>query len=170
MNTVWQFGSSDPENANNLAAIRQWWAELNQKKVNWRQRMLTGATEANSLNWEPQRFDETFVLTQPDLRGITLYWQKPDSPQERNSTVDRLEFDRLRQQLYIFPKSQKELVIRVELAEMVYQALKIKPSKAEYVADIQTLILRDEARRVEIEVVLSPELAQHLKQQLPASE
>lgn len=170
MNTVWQFGSSDPENANNLAAIRQWWAELNQKKVNWRQRMLTGATEASSLNWEPQRFDETFVLTQPDLRGITLYWQKPDSPQERNSTVDRLEFDRLRQQLYIFPKSQKELVIRVELAEMVYQTLKIKPSKAEYVADIQTLILRDEARRVEIEVVLSPELAQHLKQQLPASE
>lgn len=170
MNTVWQFGSSDPDNANNLAAIRQWWTELNQKKVNWRQRMLTGATEASNLNWEPQRFDETFVLTHPDLRGITLYWQKPDNTQERNSTVDRLEFDRLRQQLYIFPKSQKELVIRVELAEMVYQTLKIKPSKAEYVADIQTLILRDELRRVEIEVVLSPELARHLKQQLPAGE
>lgn len=164
--TVWQFGSSNPDNATNLATIRDWWASQNGKKINWRQRMLPGTIEASSLNWEPQRFDEAFVLAAPEMRGITLYWRKADMPDERSTTPDRLEFDPVRQQLYIFPKSQQEVVIRVESAEMVYQGLKLKPSKLEYVADLQTLILRDELRRVEIEVTLTPELVEQLKGQL----
>jgi hypothetical protein len=166
ISTVWQFGSTDPDNANNLATIRQWWTGLSGKKINWRQRLLSGTVDAKTLNWEAQRFDESFVLANADLRGITLYWTKVSDREERNSTPDRLELDGVRQQLYIFPKSQKELVIRIEVADLVYQSLKLHPSKAEYVPETKTLILRDELRRVELEVVLSPELVDHIRQQL----
>jgi hypothetical protein len=164
--TVWQFGSSNPENANALAAIRQWWTQLQGKEVLWQQRMLSVTTEASELNWEPQRFDEKFVLTQPDLRGITLYWQKPDAPQEKSTTPHKLELDNLRQQLYIFPQSQKELVMRVGLPEVVYQKIALQASQWQYDAATQTLILRDDLQKVEIKIQINSESLAELKQQL----
>jgi hypothetical protein len=163
---VWQYGSSDPNNAENLATIRQWWADLNGKKIHWRQRVLPGTVDASTLSWETQRFDESFVLTQPDLRGITLYWQKPDVAEARSFSPDRLELDQLRQQLYIFPKSQKEVVVRIEVADLAYQTLNLQTSQVQFMAESQTLSFRDEARRVEIKVALTPELLAQLKQQL----
>ncbi|MBL1173855.1 hypothetical protein [Pantanalinema sp. GBBB05] len=164
--TVWQFGSNAPDNTDNLATIRQWWAGLDGQRINWRQRVLPGTVAANTLNWEPQRFDETFIVTDPELRGITLYWKKPDSPQEKSTTPDRLELDHVRQQLYIFPRSQKELVIRIERPDLVYQTVTVQANQSEYAADTQVLTVRDDLQRLEVKVKLSPELVQQLKQQL----
>lgn len=163
---VWQYGSSEANNAENLATIRQWWADLNGKKIHWRQRVLPGTVDASTLNWEAQRFDESFVMAQSDLRGITLYWKKPDVAEERSFSPDRVELDQMRQQLYIFPKSQKEVVVRIEIADLAYQTLNLQPTQVQFSADSQTVSFRDEARRVEIKIVLTPELLAQLKQQL----
>ena len=167
MAIVWQTGSSNPDNTNNLATIRQWWSGLNGKEVTWRQRQLPPNSKASDLNWEPQRFDEVVVLTKPELRGITLYWRKPDAPdQERSTTPHKLEFDPVRQQIYIFPQSQKELVIRVSVPEIVYQQVELNHPQVQYDAVRKVLTLRDEAQVLEVKVTLSPESIAQLKQQL----
>lgn len=164
--TVWQSGSSDPHNTDHLAVIRQWWAGLNGKRINWRQRVLPGTVPASTLNWEPQRFDETFVISQPELRGITLYWHKPEIPQERSTTPHRLELDTLRQELYIFPQSQKELVIRIEQPDLAYQTVKLQPDTCTYSAETQLLIVRDGSRRIELQLQLTPALLSQLQEEL----
>ncbi|OLP19689.1 hypothetical protein BST81_03870 [Leptolyngbya sp. 'hensonii'] len=166
---VWQYGSSNPENGDHLAAIGQWWSKLNGQEITWQQRVLTPMGDVSELNWDPQRFDEKFVLTTPEIRGITLYWRKPDIQEERNITVQKLELDALRQQLYAFPQSQPDIVLRVGLPAVVYQQVdlthprvEVKAKGSEYV-----LTLRDEAQVLEVRATLTQaELAQ-LKQQLP---
>lgn len=167
MTITWQMGSSNPDNAANLATIRQWWAGLNGKEVTWRQRQLPVSSQASDLNWDPQRFDETVVLSQPELRGITLYWHKPDAPdQERSTTPHKLEFDPLRQQVYIFPQSQKELVIRVAIPEIAYQQVELRDPQIQYDAARRILTLRDEAQVLEVRVALSPDSIDRLKREL----
>lgn len=166
--TVWQQGSSNPENANNFAAISQWWADLNGKEITWRQRLIAPTGEVSDLNWEPQRFDEVFVVGSPQIRGITLYWHKLNAKDERNATPHKLELDRLQQWLYIYPQSQREVVIRVGLPQVVYQTVKLDNPQwtVTTAADRSSLILRDEAQRLEIQVSLSAENLTQLKQQL----
>ena len=83
---VWQQGSNKPENLNNFGLISQWWSSLANKDVTLAQRLIPQTGEVDQLNWEQQRFDEVFEIQNPEIRGITLYWRKPDSPQERNTT------------------------------------------------------------------------------------
>lgn len=124
--------------------------------------------EVDELNWELQRFDETFELKNPDVRGITLYWSKSDSSQERNTTPHQLVLDSRRQQLYIFPQSQKQLVIRVGVPQIVYETIEMKNPQLEYssVGENHSLTLRDAEQKLEIKVILSSHLLQQLKQQL----
>ena len=165
---VWQFGSSNPENAGNFATISQWWAGLNGKEVHWRQRLLPPTGSASDLDWEPQRFDEAFVIAAPEIRGITLYYQKPGAQGDRNTTPQKLELDTLRQQLYVFPQSQKDLAIRVGLPQVTYQKVKLTNPQAavEAIASGTILTLRDESQLLEVQVQLSPETLAQLKQQL----
>lgn len=165
---VWQQGSTDSRNAENFATISQWWTSLNGKEISWRQRLIPEIGAISDLNWEPQRFDEMFPIVTPEVRGITLYWHKTDSKDERNTTPYKLELDQLQQQLYIYPQSQRGVVIRVALPQVVYQQLKIaQPQLALTQSDGQsTLIVRDEAQRLEVQVSLSPEKLAELKQQL----
>lgn len=166
--TIWQQGSTDPENANHFATISQWWADLNGKEVTWRQRLIPLTGEVGDLNWEPQRFDEVFAIDSPQIRGITLYWHKPDAKDERSTTPHKLELDQLQQWLYIYPQSQREVVIRVGLPQVVYQKVKIdNPQWAvTTAAGGHTLVLRDADKRLEIQVNLSSENLAQLKQQL----
>lgn len=166
--TVWQQGSTDPDNASNFAAIGQWWADLNGKEVTWRQRLIPPTGNVSDLNWEPQRFDEVFAIGLPQIRGITLYWRKLDAKDERNVTPHKLELDRLQQWLYVYPQSQQEVVIRVGLPQVVYQKVKIdNPQWTVTTAEGRSsLILRDEVQRLEIQVNLSSENLAQLKQQL----
>lgn len=124
--------------------------------------------EVDELNWDIQRFDEVFELKNPDLRGITLYWRKTDSEQERNTTPHQLVLDTRRQQLYIFPQSQKQLVIRVELPQIVYQTIEVKNPQIEcsFLGE-HILTLRDVQQRLEVKITLSNDTLSQLKQQLP---
>ena len=169
LRTVWQYGSNNPENSNHFATINQWWNNLNGKEILWQQRLLPPTAEAQNINWETQRFDEKFLVVNPTIRGITLYWQKPDSPQERSTTAQKLELDQLHQKLYIFPQSQKEVVIRVELPQVTYQTVSMKNPQWQVDAngDHYTLALRDEHQQVRVEATFDAAQLSQLKQQLP---
>lgn len=166
---IWQQGSTNPENPNNFAIIQQWFSTLNGKEITWRQRLIPPTADVREIDWEPQRFDEVFLISNSEIRGITLYWHKPDSQQERSTTPNKLELDTLRQQLYIYPQSQKEVVIRVGLPEVIYQKIELKNPQVEYSQKDETCILslRDEEQLLEVQVILSRETINQLKQQIP---
>lgn len=168
LKTVWKQGSGNPENHQILATIGQWWANLDGKEITWQQRIITQNSEVEQLDWEPKRFDEKFAIANPEIRGITLYWRKPDSPQERNTTPHQLILDSIHQYLYIFPQSQKELVIRVGLPSISYQTISLtnpqylyNPSGKNYI-----LTLRDGIQQLEVKVTMSPENLKELLRQL----
>jgi hypothetical protein len=166
--TVWQQGSSDPNNAAQFATIQQWWHSLNGQEITWRQRLLPQSGNVSDLNWESQRFDEVFIVHTPEIRGITLYYRKPDSSEERSTTPYKLELDQVRQQLYVFPQSQKELVIQIGLPKVNYQTVEVKSPQWEtaVVGSDRVLTLRDEAQKLEIKITLTPDNLNQLKQSL----
>ncbi|HEY9633250.1 MAG TPA: hypothetical protein V6D14_07585 [Coleofasciculaceae cyanobacterium] len=166
---IWQQNSDNPENGNNFAIIQQWWASLNDKKIAWRQRLIPSTGDVSQLDWEPQRFDEVFKLQTPQMRGITLYWRKQDSDQERSTTPRQLELDERSQQLYIYPQSQKELVIRVGIPEIIYQKISITNPQWEgtNVGENYILTLQDKPQQLEVKLTLTPENLAQLKGQLP---
>lgn len=166
---LWQQNTNNPENGNNLAIIQQWWTSLNGKKIAWRQRIIPQSGDVSELDWEPQRFDEVFQLQMPQIRGITLYWHKADIQQERSTTPQKLELDNNTQQLYIYPQSQKELVFRVGIPEIVYQKIAIKNPQWQSVAvgENYILTLRDKQQQLEINLLLTPDNLAQLKEQLP---
>jgi hypothetical protein len=165
---VWQQDSTDSRNVENFNTISQWWASLNGKTITWRQRLIPEIGKAADLDWEPQRFDELFQIVTPEVRGITLYWHKPDSKDERNTTPYKLELDQLQQQLYIYPQSQRGVVLRVALPQVIYQQIKITQPQLTITqaAGQSLLIVKDETQHLEIQVSLSPEQIADLKQQL----
>lgn len=166
---VWYQGSSDPEAASNFQDIQQWWTTLQGKEIIWQQRMLSGLDDLSSLDWSAQRFDERFFIKDPQVRGITFYWSKANQPdQSQNTTPQRLEFDAENQQLYVFPQSQQGLVLRITLPQMVYQniALKNPQITVGMLDEYQVLTLKDDTKRIKVQVVLSPETLLDLKTKL----
>lgn len=165
---IWEQGSNNPENADNFAIIKQWFTNLNSKEITWKQRLIPLNGDVREIDWEAQRFDEKFIIFNSDIRGITLYWQKPDSPQERNTTPSKLELDTLKQQLYIYPQSQKDVVICLALPEIIYQKFQMINPQVEVskLGDNQVLIFRDDKQQIEVKVALSSEKIHLLKQQL----
>jgi hypothetical protein len=75
MTIVWQDGSNNPDNATHLDTIRQWWASLQDQEIHWQQRLLPTDGDLSGLDWQPQRFDETFGINNPEIRGITVYFK-----------------------------------------------------------------------------------------------
>jgi hypothetical protein len=166
--TIWQQGSDSPENGQNFAIIQQWWANLNDQKIAWRQRIIPETGDVTELDWEPQRFDEVFKLQAPQIRGITLYWRKADSQQERSTTPRKLELDTHSQQLYIYPQSQKELVIRVGIPEIIYQKIEIKNPQwqSSRAGENYILTLQDNQKQLEVKLTLTPDNLNQLKEHL----
>ena len=166
---TWQLNSEDIENANNLAKIKKLWATLKDRKIAWRQRIIPESGDVSNIDWEPQRFDEIFQLQTPEIRGITLYWRKADSEQERSTTPHKLELDTHSLQLYIYPQSQKNLVIRVGIPETIYQKIAINNPQWESTSTgaNHLLILRDKQQQIEVTLSLSPDNITQLKEQLP---
>ncbi len=161
-NIIWELGSNNQENANNLANIRKWWQEINGKEISWCQRIMT-STNLSEIHWEQQRFDETFKIINPDLRGITFYWQKPNSTQEYNITPQKIELDNQGKYLYIYSQTQKNLIIRVGPGEITY--LTVELLDAEIKLENNILILRDNTKLIEVKLTLSPEKFYQLKQE-----
>ncbi|AFZ31699.1 hypothetical protein ABN584_11010 [Gloeocapsa sp. BRSZ] len=166
---LWQQGNSKPDNLDNFAVIQQWWSSLANKQVTLAQRMIPQTGDVDQLDWEPQRFDEVFEIKNPEIRGITLYWQKPDTSQTRNTTPHQLVLDTHLQQLYIFPQSQKQLVIRVALREVNYETIEVKNPHWLYrrVGENHILTLRDNHQQLEVKITLNPDSLSQLKEQLP---
>ncbi len=166
---IWQQNSQKSDNPENLAFISQWWSSLGNKDVTLAQRLIPASGELDQINWEKQRFDEFFTLNNPQIRGITLYWRKLDSDLERSTTPYQLVLDTHRQQLYIFPQSQNQLIIRVGLPEVSYETVEITNPEAEckQVDDGNYLLtLRDNIQHIEVKVSLNSENFSQLKQKL----
>lgn len=166
--TFWQLGSSDPDNASHFAMISRWWAELSGKEITWRQRLIPPTGDLSKLNWEPQRFDETILFEAAETRGITLYWRKSGSTDERNTTPRKLALDHLHQRLYVFPRSQPEVVIQIGVPEEVYRSLMIKNPKVDRNTSgkDQILTLTDDLQQLEIKISFGTENFDQLKRLL----
>jgi hypothetical protein len=166
---VWQQDSSQPDNANNFAAIKQWWADLNAKEVAWQQRLIPESGNPDEIDWDSQRFDEKFALQLPEIRGITLYWYKLGSEGTRNITAKKLELDTARQKLYIYPLSQPQLVIRVGKPDIIYQTIELKDPliAGTSVGDNCVLLLRDSKQQIEVKLTLNRTSLGKLLENLP---
>jgi len=165
LKTVWQSGSNDHENGDKFDRISQWWRNLNGKEISWVERLIPQIGGLSEIHWHPQRFDETFVILNPEIREDTLYWHKLDSPVERNNTVHKLELDNLQQQLYIYPQLESELVIRIGFPEVKYQTLELNNPEVALGED-NILLLWAADRELEIKISLSPENIAKLKELL----
>ncbi|MBD1812012.1 hypothetical protein NDA07_08465 [Microcoleus vaginatus DQ-U2] len=165
LKTVWQSGSSHPENADNLHNISEWWGNLNGKEISWVERLIPQIGGLSEIHWHPQRFDETFVIVNPEIREQTLYWYTPDSPVQRHNTVDKLELDNLQQQLYIYPHLESELVIRVGIPEVKYQTLELNNPEIALPED-NMLLLWESDQELEIKIYFSHENIAKLKELL----
>lgn len=165
MATVWQYGSNNPDNATYLDMIREWWSSLSGKEIRWQQRLIPQNGDLNQLDWQTQQFDETFLMVNPQLRGITLYWLKLNQSQERNITPLKLELDPLRQILYIFPESQQQIVIRVEQPQPNYQVIELNdPDLA--VSQNGMILFRDNHQLIEVKINLGLDRLKLLKSKL----
>ncbi len=156
LTTVWQSGSNDPENAINLDHISQWWGNLNGKEISWVERLIPQSGGLSEIHWHPQRFDETFVIVNPEIRDDTLYWYKPDSPVERNTIVQKLELDNVQQQLYFYPQLESDIVICIGIPKVKYQTLEFKNLEIAWGED-NIMLLWDAEQELEIKIALSPE-------------
>jgi hypothetical protein len=171
-NLVWQSNSSDPSNADNLKAIAQWWSSLSDKEVHWQQRLIPANGDLQAIDWQPQKFDEKLVLQTPQLRGITIFWRNQKTADERNITPSKLQLDLTRQQLYVIPQSQSQVVIKISLPEIVYEKLNLlNPQVAATVRDNKgVILLRDEAQQLEITVTLDSVRLNQLLQRLQTTQ
>ena len=166
---TWTLGSTEPDAEANLARIAQWWTSLAGQEIIWQQRPLTENCDRNAIDWNKQALDETFAIQTPSLRGITLYWYKPNSPDERNISVSYIQLDLFNQQLDILPSSGRSYQLRVTLPKIFYQKMQI--TDPQFGSVIQpngdaVLLFRDEAQRLEIQIDLSAENVDLLKQKL----
>jgi len=165
LQTVWESGSNNPENAENFDNIAQWWKNLNGKEISWVERLIPQIGGMSEIHWHPQRFDVTFVIVNPEIREETLYWYKPDSPVQRNTTVQKLELDNLQQQLYLYPQLESEVVIRIGFSEVKYQTLELNNPEVALGED-NILLLWEAEQELEIKISLSNENLAKLKELL----
>ena len=155
---VWEFAASNANNAKNLAIIQQWWQQLKGKTITWQQRIQDNSS-LTDLDWETQRFDEKFVIQTPELKGITVFWSKPDHP-VRDITATRLELVPRQEALYLVPKSQSNVVIRVRIPQVKYDVIHVNVTDLLKVN--QVLVLRDRTQLIEIRATLTPEQLKQL--------
>lgn len=165
---TWTLGSNDPEAEVNLARIAQWWTSLANQEILWQQRSLEGRS-GSELNWEKQALDETFTMRSPSLRGITLYWFKPNAPEERNISVGYFQLDLFNQRLDVLPSSGRSYQLRVTLPKIVYQKIQMTNPQLGAVKQPNgnaILLIRDEKQRLEIQIDLNSDNTILLQQKL----
>lgn len=165
---VWQQDSHDPDNGYHLGLISQWWESLDNQEINWKQRLIPENNNIDDLNWENQRFDEKLPLKHPEIRGITLYWQKAGEENQRNITPSRLELDPTEEYLDIYPQSQPKLVIRV-VKPPQYKTLELEDPLivGRLIGDRYLILVRDQQQKLEIRLNLSSDNLQQFMNNLP---
>lgn len=154
---TWQQDSDNPDNGKNLSLISQWWEQLNLQEISWQQRIIPSSGEINEIDWSSQGFDEKLTLQTPKIRGITLYWSKSSLKDEQSTTPRQLTLDMTRGDLYIYPQSQPQLVIRVNKPQIIYQTIEVKDPLivGNTVGDNYILLLRDKQQQLQIKITLT---------------
>ena len=167
-NLIWQQNSSEPNNGENLEAIAKWWSSLEGKEIFWQQRLITSGVNLQDIDWQPQKFDEKFILLTPQLKGITIYWRNSEAANERNITPSKMQLNLIKQILYVFPQSQSQVVISISLPQTVYQKLNLaNPQIAAAIKDGSGIILlRDDTEKLEIKVSLDKDRLSQLRDRL----
>lgn len=169
---TWTLGSTDPDAEANLARIAQWWVSLASQEIIWQQRPINENTDREAIDWSKQALDENFAIQNPTLRGITLYWYKPNSPEERNISVSYLKLDLFNQQLDVLPSSGRNYQLRIALPKIVYQKIQVSDpqfgSLTQPNGDV-VLLLRDENQRLDIQINLNAVNVALLQQKLAAN-
>lgn len=165
---IWQQNSSEPNNSENLSAIAQWWSNLVDHEISWQQRLIPSSGNLQDIDWQPQKFDEKFILLTPQLKGITIYWRNHQATTERNITASKLQLNLTKQQLYVFPQSQSQVVIRIQLPETIYQKLNLKNPQiaATFKNGEGIILLRDEREKLEIKLTLDGDKLNQLRERL----
>jgi hypothetical protein len=157
----WSAASGDADNEANLAAIADWWASLSGLDIIWQQRELS--SEATGIDWTIQNLDERFKIMSPVLKGITLFWRKPDQPanqDDRNITVSSLELDLNAQTLTAMPASGRQYLFRIISPKVVYRQMKLANPR---VGTLRTpdggaiLLCQDDNQALEVQIVLDAE-------------
>ena len=170
-NTIyWQQNSDDLSNGDRLKEIAQWWSNLASKEIAWQQRLLPADNDLANIDWQYRKFDERFVIQSPQLKGITLFWRNKVNGEERNITPQKLQLDLARKQLLVFPQSQAKVIIRIDLPGVVYQKLDLNnPSVAATLKNNGgTILLRDEAQKLEVKITLDSDKLDLLRDRLKA--
>lgn len=166
---TWQQDSNNPDNGKNLSLISQWWENLNLQEISWQQRIIPLNNNLDEIDWNSQRFDEKLTLQTPNMRGITLYWFKSSLKEEQNTTPRQLTLDIDKGDLYIYPQSQPQLVIRVNKPQIVYQTVEVKDPLivGNSVGDKYILLLRDKQQQLQVKITLSQSSLSQLLNSLP---
>jgi len=166
---TWLQGGSDPNNATNFETIRQWWGKLSGKEVVIAQRLIPESGDLSKIDWERQKFDDQLVMFKSEMRGITLYWQKSLSDDERSFTPYKLELDTVQEKLYIYPQSQRQVVIRIGTPEVRYTTVSLQDPEillSGSDGEKQVLLMRDRARQIAVQLPLTPTTRQKLQELL----
>ncbi|ACK73570.1 conserved hypothetical protein [Gloeothece citriformis PCC 7424] len=166
---IWQKDSNNPDNGNNLSLISQWWENLNLQQVSWQQRILPPNEDINEIDWNSQRFDEKLTLQNPNIRGITLYWFKSSLKEEQSTTPRKLMLDMSNGNLYIYPQSQPQLVVRINKPQVKYQTLEFKDPLivGDIVGENFVMLLRDKEQQLQVKITLSPSSLSQLLNSIP---
>lgn len=159
MMTTWQAGVQTPENTKNFGIIRDWWQSLKAQSILWKQRVIP---EAGEINWNSQRFDESFTPAETDVRGITYYWKKQGETEASNITPAKLELDPAHERLFLYPESQPTLVICVEGPGVAREKISLtnpawyseQLKNAEGAVSGYRLLILDDAAHKEIQIEL----------------
>ena len=167
--TVWQQDSNNPENGNNFDTIRLWWQSIGGQEVTWQQRLLPASGDPGDIDWETQRFDEAFLLLSPEIRGITLYWRRMGTEEERSMTARKAILDNANQCAYVYSQSQENLIVRIGVPQVSYQAFDLVDPELDgrAIDGSYHLTLRDAQQQVEVKVILNAESLYALKKLLP---
>lgn len=166
---TWQPQSEEANSAENFATISQWWEGCADRTMTWAQRLIPESGNSEDINWEQQQFDETFLLNNPQVRGITLYWYKDNAQQERNITPRKLEFEPQRQQLYVYPSSQPQLVIRIGNPKALFRKIELRNPQTvgDMVGENYVFVMRDREQQLDVKVILSSSQLERFKANLP---
>jgi len=165
---TWLQGGSDPNNGTNFETIRDWWGKLSGKEVIVAQRLIPDSGEVSKIDWERQRFDDQLVMHNAEIRGITLYWQKSFSGEERSFTPYKLVLDTVQETLYIYPQSQRQVVIQVRIPEVRYTTVSLNNPELLVTGsgEERVLLMRDRARQIAVQLPLHSQTLQTLKELL----
>lgn len=163
---TWLQGGSAPDNGKSFEIIRDWWDNLTGKEVIVSQRLIPDDGDTSRINWEPQKFDDQLVMFNTEMRGITLYWQKTFSEDERSFTPAKLELDKIQENLYIYPQSQPKVVIRVGIPNVRYTTLSMKEPELSITESggERILLMRDRDRQIAVKLPLTPNTLTRLQE------